>query len=167
MNNETGWIPREVFEAYCGPGSEKLLAYYDASREKKQLMRASLNWLAILLLPAWFGYRKQWVTLTVFTILIAASSVLEIAYRFEIPSGAFVGIGIALGVMANGFLLTTANSLYHKLKQQQNSDAQIIEQLRDKGSKSIPLAFVGVIVNIGVLIGAVILSEILFGVTIP
>jgi Protein of unknown function (DUF2628) len=112
------WIPRDLFADYCGPGSDKLLAYYDKAKAKRQMIVSNFEWFAFLLLPAWLGYRQQWVLWGTLTGCFAALSLLEAFFHFQLPNGAFGGLMIALGLMAHGFLLTNANGLYLKLKQQ-------------------------------------------------
>lgn len=55
------WISRDLFESYCGSGSEKLLCYYDKAVKKKNAMALSMNWLAFLLLPTQI-FKSSWTT---------------------------------------------------------------------------------------------------------
>ena len=45
------WVPRELFAAYCGGGSDKLLAYYDKAKAKRQPIVWSFDWLAVSSFP--------------------------------------------------------------------------------------------------------------------
>ena len=71
LKDPKSWIPKNLFESYCGTNSENLIKFYDKAAEKKRMNLMSLNWMAILLLPAWLGYRKQWAILITFTIMFS------------------------------------------------------------------------------------------------
>ena len=137
------WIPRELFAAYCGENSSKLLAFYDKAKAARKPLVFSFDWLAFLALPAWLGYRRQWTLWATLVGMITAITLVESLARFEIPAGAFGGSLIVLGLMAQGLLLTTANGLYVKLKQQGQGDDAIRAALVNKASRSVGLALLG------------------------
>jgi hypothetical protein len=137
------WIPRELFASYCGEGSDALLAHYDQAKQRKNMFTMSFDALAVLALPAWLGYRRQWKIWATFTGLIAIVTVIEAFANITIPSGAFVGMGIALGMMARGYLLAGAHGAYAKLKREGRDDATIEQALRGRARKSVGLAFAG------------------------
>lgn len=112
------WIPRELFAKYCGPKSDKLLAYYDKAKAKRQLIVTDFEWFPFLVLPAWLGYRQQWALWGTLTACFAALTLVEALMRFQLPNGAFGGMMLALGLMAHGLVLSSANGLYLKLKKQ-------------------------------------------------
>lgn len=134
------WIPRELFAAYVGPSSDDMLAYYDKAVSKRNPLLMSFNLLAVLLLPAWLGLRRQWALWATFTGLVGILPFLELALGVSIPMGAFVGIGVAMGCMARGLLLTSANAQYLKLKRQGQSDAAIRDTLQGRASLNFPFA---------------------------
>lgn len=145
MSDPEQWIPRELFAAFCGEDSGPLLSYYDKAREKKKLLVMELDWLALLLLPAWLGLHRRWAMCATLTACICGSLLFEALAHVQIPSGAFAGTGIAFGLMARGLLLTDANGLFLKLKKQNASPAQLAEALtgRGKGSWATALLAVG------------------------
>jgi len=112
------WIPPELFAAYCGDDSEPLLRYYHKARAKKKLLVMDLDWLALLLLPAWLGLHRRWAMCATLTACFCGSLLFESLFQVRIPSGAFGGTAIAFGLMARGLLLTDANGLFLKLKKQ-------------------------------------------------
>src|SRR4051812_22624202 len=124
------WIPRDLFAAYLGPHSDDMLAYYDKAVSKKNQLWMSFSPLAVFLLPAWLGLRQQWTMWATFTGLIGVLPFIEHALGIAIPSGAFVGTGVAMGMMARGLLLTSANGHYLKLTRQGLSGAALLEALR-------------------------------------
>src|SRR5689334_9250294 len=91
------WLSRELFAAYCGARAEKLLAYYDKAKAKRSLIVFSFDWLAILLLPAWLGYRRQWILWGTLVGLIAVVTVVTELAHIDLPAGAFTGGLLALG----------------------------------------------------------------------
>jgi hypothetical protein len=130
------WIPRELFAAYCGARSDKLLAYYDKAKAKRQLIVTDFDWLAFLLLPAWFGYRRQWNLWGTLTGMLVVATLLELLLHIRLPSGALAGSAMALGLMAHGILLANANGAYLKLKASGASDDAIRAALTDRASPS-------------------------------
>ena len=92
IKDPSSWIDKETFELYLGdPPSPKLAAFYDKAVTKKNMMTMSLNWLGLLLFPAWLGYRRQWTLLITVTLLFASTNVIEIMMNITIPNGAFLG----------------------------------------------------------------------------
>jgi uncharacterized membrane protein (DUF485 family) len=156
------FIPREFFAAYVGPDSKNLLAYYDKARERGNPVVMSFNLLAILILPAWFGLHRLWVLWCTYTGLIGLVAFAERALGIEIPSGAFVGIGVAMGLMARGFLLTNANGLYLRLKRQGLDSSAIREALAGRARSSVPLAVAGGIGSAAVIVALAALAELVF-----
>jgi hypothetical protein len=148
------WLPRDLFAAYCGPHSDKLLAYYDKAKAKRQLIVFAFDALAFFVLPAWLGYRRQWALWATLVGTIALITVTESVVRFELPSGAFAGALFALGMAAQGLLLTNANALFLKLKRQGLEEGAIRAALVDKARPSVGHAILG-------LVGAVAVQGIL------
>jgi hypothetical protein len=157
------WIPRELFAAYVGPRSDDLLAYYDKARDKKNLLTMSFNLLAVLMLPAWLGLRQQWAMWATFTGLIGVLPFIEHALGIELPSGGFVGVGVAMGFMARGFLLTSANGHYLKLKRQGLDENAIRNALQGRARSNVPFAVAGGLGSLTVIIGLAHLAHILTG----
>ncbi|HVY32031.1 MAG TPA: hypothetical protein VHB79_36095 [Polyangiaceae bacterium] len=161
------WIPRELFAAYVGPQSEDLLTYYDKAVSKKNPLVMSFNPLAMLLLPAWLGLRQQWAMWATFTGLIGAVPFVEQALGITIPNGAFVGTAVAMGMMARGLLLVTANAQYLKLKRQGMSADAVREALRDRARLNIPFAVAAGVGSVMVIFGLAHLAAMLSGRPFP
>ena len=155
------WIPRELFAAYVGPRSEDLLAYYDKALEKKNPLTMSFNWLAVLALPAWLGLRQQWAMWATFTGLIGVLPFIERTLGIQVPSSAFVGVGVAMGFMARGLLLTSANGRYLKLKRQGLSAGDIREALAGRARSNVPFAVAGGFGSVTVIVTLGQLAQIL------
>lgn len=143
VRDPQNWIPRELFAAYVGPGSDDLLAYYDQAKAKKNPLHMSFNLLAVLALPAWLGLRRQWALWGTFTGLIGVLPFIEQATGFQVPAGAFVGLGVATGFMAKGLLLASANNHYIKLKRRDAAPAAIREALEGGARRNVPFAIAG------------------------
>jgi hypothetical protein len=159
LKDPAGWIPKDLFVSYAGAeGTSKLAAFHDKAVARRNAFVPSLDWLALLLFPAWLGYRKQWPLLAVYTALFAALPLLELAFGFKVPSSAFVGIGVALGMHGNAFLLMSANSLYQKLLTQGLADDEIAARLRH-AAKGGPALALGALVA---FVAAVAISGLLF-----
>ncbi len=161
------WIPRDVFAAYLGPHSDDMLSYYDKALGKKNPLLMSFSPLALFLLPAWLGLRQQWGMWATFTGLIGVLPLLEHAFGISIPNGAFVGTAVAMGMMARGFLLTSATGQYRKLTRQGLSGAALIEALRDRARRSIPLAIAGGIGSVVIIFGLAYFASMLGGHPFP
>ena len=155
------WIPRELFAAYVGAGSDDLLAYYDKAVSKNNPVTWSFNLLAVLALPAWLGLRRQWAMWATFTGLIGVVPFIEHAIGFELPASAFVGTGVAMGFMARGLLLTSANARYLKLKRQGVTESAMRDALRDRASANVPFALAAGVGSVGVIIGLGLLADVL------
>jgi hypothetical protein len=153
------WLPRDLFAAYCGPRSDGLLAYYDKAKAKRNMIVFSFDWLAFFLLPAWLGYRRQWVLWTTLVVTVAVLSVAASVARVKLPSGAFTGGLLAAGMMAQGSLLTTANGRYLKLKQQGLSDNAIRGDLANKASPHRGFALAGLAGAIAIQLLTVLLTS--------
>ena len=157
------WIPRELFAAYVGPSSDDLLAYYDKAVAKKNLLFMSFNLLAMLLLPAWLGLRRQWAMWGTFTGLIGILPFLELALGVHIPAGAKVGVWVAMGGMARGLLLTTANAQYLKLKRRGLDANAIREELQGRASLNFPFALAAGLGSVTLIFGLAHLAMLLTG----
>jgi hypothetical protein len=134
------WIPREIFAAYCGAKAERLLAYYDRAKSKRQMVTTQLDWFALLLFPAWLGYRRQWALWGALAGCLAVASIVEAIARVHIPHGAFGGMMLALGMMAHGLTLSSAQSIYLKLKGQGLADDAIRAAMANRAAPSAVLA---------------------------
>jgi hypothetical protein len=161
------WIPRELFATYLGPSSDDMLAYYDKALSKKNPLLMSFNLLAVLLLPAWLGLRQQWAMWATFTGMIGAIPFIEQGLGISIPNGAFVGTGVAMGMMARGLLLTTANAKYHKLLRQGLAEGAVREALRDRARINIPFAVAGGVGSVMVIFGLAHIASLLSGRPFP
>lgn len=151
------WLPRELFAAYCGARSDQLLAYYDKARAKGKPIVLSFDWLAVLVLPAWLGYRRQWASWASLVGTILVVSVGAQLAHLELPAGAFGGGLLALGASAHGLLLTTANGKYVKLKRQGLSDEAIGAALANKACPSAALGVAALLAAIAIQVAAMLL----------
>jgi hypothetical protein len=158
LNDPTQWIPRALFADYCGEQADKLLAYYDKAAQKRQMVATSFDWFAILLLPAWLGYRRQWTLWGTLTGMLAAISIAEALFRFHIPTSAFGGVMIALGMMAPGLLLSNAHGLYLRLKQQGLSHDAMRRALANRAAPSVGLACLALAGSLAVGIATALLG---------
>lgn len=149
------WIPRDLFAAYCGEDSGPLLEYYDKAKAKRKPILWSFDWLAFFVLPAWLGYRRQWVLYAALIGSIAVVTVVADWMHVRLPSGAFGGALIALALTARGLLFTNANGAYFKLKRAGIQDDGIRQALANKAKRSPGLAVAG-------LFGAFIVQTIAF-----
>ena len=147
------WIPRELFAAYVGSGSDDLLAYYDKAVSKRNPLIMSFNLLAMLALPAWLGLRRQWAMWGTFTGLVGMLPFIELALGVHIPAGAFVGVGVAMGGMARGLLLTSANAQYLKLKRRGLDSNAMREELQGRASRNFPFALAGGLGSLTLIVG--------------
>ena len=157
------WISRDLFESYCGAGSEKLLGFYDKAVKKKNVMAFSLNWLAILLLPAWFGYRKQWQLFAALSVLCAALPFIEGFFGFNMPNPGLAGGFLATACLANGLLLMSANSTFVKLRKSGMDMEQIRNTLMNRASSSVASAIIAAITFFILQFAAVLVAAVIFG----
>lgn len=154
------WIDKETFALYCGEGSDKLLAFYDKAKDNKNPMSISANWGAILVLPFWLGFRRQW---PIYFSLLGVFSILPfVEAYFSLSSVRTTGIGLALGLFCNGFLLNQANKDHLKLKAKNLSVEEIQSQLKNKAAKSWPLALLAGFGLMAVIMLMYALAESLF-----
>lgn len=163
LKDTSNWIPKDVFESYCGDKSEKLLSFYDKALDKKQMNTLSLNWMAILVLPAWLGYRRQWVTWAMITIILTLLPFFEAIVSYEVPNTAIISGLLVAGILANSLLLTNAQNQFSKLKRDGLEIGSIKSKLRNKVTPSIPTALLGFLGNIAFVYCGTLLAEILFG----
>lgn len=161
------WIPRELFAEYLGPHSDDMLAFYDKAVSRKNPLIMSFSPLAVFLLPAWLGLRQQWAMWATFTGLIGAVPFIEQALGIDIPSGAFGGIALVLGLQARGLLLTTATAKYLKLKRQGLAAGAVRDALRDRARMNIPFALAGCVGSVMVIFGLAHLAAVLSGRPFP
>jgi len=166
-NDPKNWIPRDLFAAYLGPHSDDMLAYYDKAVSKQKPLMMSFSPLALLVLPAWLGLRQQWAMLATFTGLIGVLPFIEHGLGISIPNSAFVGTGVAMGMMARGLLLISANANYLKLTRQGLSGVVLLEALRDRARINIPFAVAGGVGSIMVIFALAHLASILSGRAFP
>jgi hypothetical protein len=98
-----------------------------------------------------------------FTGLIGILPFVELALGVHIPAGAFVGVGVAMGGMARGLLLTTANAQYLKLKRRGLGANAIREALQGRASLNFPFALAGGLGSVTVIVGLTHLALLLTG----
>jgi hypothetical protein len=162
-NEPKVWIPRELYAAFCGEEDGPCLRQYDKARMKRNPMVMSFNWLAILCLPAWLAYRQRWQLLLAVTIVVCLASIASDAFGVMVPAGAYGGVGIALGLMAHGFLLTDANHRYGQLVAQ-NQDQESMQAALANAARGRPLfALLGVAGSVAVSFGLSLASELFSG----
>lgn len=161
------WIPRELFAAYVGDSSEDLLAYYDKAVAKSNPMLMSFNLLAVLLLPAWLGLRSQWAMWGIYTGLIGSLPFIEHALGIRYPAGALVGVSVAMGFMARGLLLASANGQYLKLKRQGLTQDAIHQAMYHRARINIPFAVAGGVGFLMVALGLAQLASLAAGRPFP
>jgi hypothetical protein len=157
------WISRDLFESYCGIGSEKLLRYYDKAVRKNNVMALSMNWFAFFILPAWLGYRKQWQALATLAVLLAAIPFIEGYFGFGVPNSGMAGMFLALAFLANGWLLAGANSTFIKLKKNGMNTEQIRNSMKNKASSSVSSAIIGAFSFLAFQFIAAIVAAVIFG----
>lgn len=153
------WVPKHLFSAYLGEHSEKIMAYYDRAVAKKNPVVLSLNWLGILVLPAWLAYRQQWALWGTLTALFGILPFVEQAAGLAVPNGAFGGIAVALGLFGHGLLLGQANGLYAKLKASGTDDASIEAKMKNRAAPSIPLAIAGGVASVAITVALAFVAE--------
>lgn len=151
------WIDKESFAAWLGgnePSREPLLRFYDKAAQKRNATALSVNVLAILMLPGFLGYRRLWASWTALTAVICAAVVAESWFRYQIPLSAFLGPLLAMGFLANGLALATANRQYWALKGTGSSSVEIREALAGRARPSISLAIGAVVAHFGLIFAA-------------
>lgn len=163
MKDVSTWIPKELFEAYCGTQTATLLPFYDKAVENKNQMTWSLNWFALLLMPAWLGYRQQWNLLATLTIMVSSVFFIEAFFNLNLGSGILMGVLFGIALMANGLLLMNAHGEFIKLVEQGLNAADIKAALQDKASPSIPMAIAGVLGYSFIVVSAAELANTMFG----
>ncbi len=162
MKNTDNWIPQDLFLVYCGENSEKLSAFYEKALSKKTPSVLSVNWLALLVFPAWLGYRRQWALLATLAGILFVLPFLEAAFAFSIPQSAISGVFLYFGFMANGLLLSSANTVYLKLQKNGLSESLIREKISGRASKSPGLAIVALILCVGLIFLSEYLADVTF-----
>ncbi|HMQ10395.1 MAG TPA: DUF2628 domain-containing protein [Oligoflexia bacterium] len=155
------WIDRETFALYCGQGSDKLMSFYDKAKENENSMTISANWGAILVLPFWLGFRRQWPIY--FSLLGIFSALPFIEAYFSLSSIRTTGATLVLGIFCNGFLLNQANKDHLKLKAKNLSVEEIQSQLKNKAAKSWPLSLLAGFGMMVIIILMYMLAETMFG----
>jgi hypothetical protein len=163
LRDPANWIPKEMFLAYCGEGSETLSKYYDKCVAKKNMMHMSLNWLSVLLFPAYTGYRRLWSIWATITIIFAGLPFVEALMSRSLPVTAFSGAMLAIGLMGNGLLLMQANAVFHKLKKQGLEIEEIRKRMRFQARPSTGLAFLALGAHVGLVILGAFLADITLG----
>jgi hypothetical protein len=161
------WLPRELFAAYVGDSSDDMLAYYDKAVAKKNPMFMSFNLLAILVLPAWLGLRSQWAMWGIYTGLIGSLPFIEHALGINYPAGAVGGVSVAMGCMARGLLLASANGLYLKLKRQGLTQDAIHQAMYNRARINVPFAVAGGVGFLMVALGLAQLASLASGRPFP
>ncbi len=161
-NDPDNWIPKDVFLSYCGDKTEKIGNFYDRAVARKQINSPGLNWLSILILPAWLGYRRQWSILSLVIGLLMFSSFVEAYFDFIIPHQGFTAAIVAIGIFGNSLLLQNANGKYQKLKKQGLSDEEISKNLANQARTSIPFAILGAVGGVVLIILSTAIADALF-----
>jgi hypothetical protein len=163
LKDPKNWIPKEVFKSYCGEKSDGLLLFYDKALDKGKMNFLSFNWLALLLLPAWLGYRRQWSILITIAIMMTALPFIEAFLAISVPNTGIAGGFIAAGLLANSILLMNAQKDFYKLKQKGLDNEEIVNRLKNKISPSIQYAVLGFLGYLALIIGATVLADAIFG----
>jgi hypothetical protein len=106
----------------------------------------------------------MWAT---FTGLIGILPFIERGLGISIPNAAFVGTGIAMGLMGRGLLLLNANAQYFKVTTKGVTGHALDEALRDRARINIPFAVAGGVGSIMIIFGLAHLAAILSGQPFP
>jgi hypothetical protein len=130
---------------------------------KRNPMAMSFNWFAILCLPAWLAYRQRWQLLITVMIVVCLANIASEAFGFMVPTGAYGGVGIALGLMAHGFLLTDANHRYAQMVAQNQDPASIQKALANSASGRPLFALLGLAGSVAVSFALSLTIELFFG----
>ena len=129
------WIPRELFAAYVGP---ELGPFTRLLRQGGRQEEPLVHELQPLGHVAAAGVARAAPTVGHVGHVhgpCGRSAVRGAGARCcKIPAGAFVGVGVAMGGMARGLLLTTANAQYLKLKRRGLDANAIREALQGRAS---------------------------------
>jgi energy-coupling factor transporter transmembrane protein EcfT len=163
LKDPKNWISRDLFESYCGKKSDKLLSFYDKAAKKGKMNFLSVNWLAILLLPAWLGYRRQWAVLITLSIIFAILPFVEAIFSLPIPNSGITGGLIAVGLMANSILLMNAQKDFYQLKQEGIDNEEIKSRLKNKAAPSVQYAVFSLVGYFILIFGSAILADGIFG----
>lgn len=161
--NPENWIPRDLFQSYCGEKSERLISFYDKAVEKRKMQIVSINWLALFLFPAWLGYRKQWSILIALTAIFSVLPFLEGMFSFKLPTPGFAGGLLAVGLLANSFLLMNAQKDFSRLKQSGMDNDAIKNQLENKASPSVKTAVLSLFGYLVITFFAAIIADVIYG----
>lgn len=151
------WIPRDLYAAFCGETDGPCMRHYDKAQKRGNPMTMSFSWLAILCLPGWLAYRQRWQLLLVFCVVFVLASVITGVLDLEVPGAAYTGMGIALGLMAHGLLLTDANHRYQKLLKKNQSEQAIAAALANQAAPRPLLAVFMIILLLGLALAFALL----------
>ena len=138
------WISKELFAAYCGADDRRMQDYYERACAKRTLVFMRFHWLPVLLLPFWLGYRQQWL---LWSVLVGSVALVlpwvELHAGVRLPASGLTGTWLAIGMMGEGLLLSTANQRFQRLKAQGESPEQIERLLTDRAKRSLEMGLAG------------------------
>ena len=136
------------------------------NKAEKVKIKGRFNWLALLSYIIWAAYRKMYAHYLAFLFLMAALTFAEVYFGFEVPSGAFVGMFIALALMSKDFYFGNLVEYVKKLDAMDEGERESYIALRAGTSKL--YAWLALPVFLAVLIGsAIVASVISTGVAVP
>ena len=136
-------IPRDIFAAYLGQNPDPYLRYYDKVKDKQSRYNLSLNWAALLVLPFWLGYRKQWILLSLVVAFLILTDILGLFLSQGVPPGVPLFIWIWGAMSANMFVLDSANRKYAAWEKAGKNDTEIHSLISGHCTTSWPKAIGG------------------------
>jgi hypothetical protein len=167
--NVPAFLERPDVQAFIGPNFEKfkekwLKDYAKSKDAARMLVRHHWNLMAFLFWPAWFAYRKMWKNLLMFSGAFMAIFVLESVWvhggHNPIPSAAYTGVHLVIGLMAtNMYFMHVVNFFHDNAK---TSPTEMNTLISEKGGTSWVLAVAGALVYLVAVIGVIILSDAIF-----
>jgi hypothetical protein len=119
-----------------------LRAYHRTKDIDKIQYSPSLNFLCIFP-PAWFGYRKQFISLLVFTAFIAFLTVFEIFSGILIHPLVYLGIFLLTSLFACGGYFNYVRKFFENLETEDPEKRQ--DLISAKGGTSVIMALTGAV----------------------
>lgn len=165
----TAFLERPEVEAYIGKnyGHFKQLWQKDYTKKKaghKMATQWHWNTLAFLLPVSWFAYRKMWgLVLSIAGILVFLTLLEGYAqthWNFKPSNGPYIGLQLVLCFMSKNLYFLHVTEFFRKHK---DTPSQILMPLAEKtGGVSVLYSVLGTIGFIAALIGAAIISEMIW-----
>ena len=124
--------------------------YAKHGKPERIMTSMHFNLLALLMPPAWFGYRKMWVVLWSWLGLICGMTVLDEIFNADIPAASWTVANVVVAILCKGAYFDHVVKFFETNK---NLPGPALERaIQRQGGTSVGMAFLACFISLIVIL---------------